>query len=282
MARHRGAKRPRLSLCMIALNEQDLIGECLRSVRGLVDEIILGLDTRTTDRTGAIARGHGARVIPIDWRDDFSYARNITLEAARGDWILVLDADDRLAQAGARFLKAMRDRGDAALGRYIFNAVMFEVDERRLDGSRIVSWHGAVRLFRRSANPRYINRVHETVPVTGDTAKLMGGPHVVHLGRDPSIYALRDKDMRNFVLLQLVLEESPHDPFLHYYLARHYALFDEPARAQEHARTALVESERAEAERSVWLSSIMTDELRQLVDTGRANWLGSEPEELSD
>ena len=110
----------------------------------------------------------------------------------------------------------------------------------------------------------------------------MGGPHVVHLGRDPSIYALRDKDMRNFVLLQLVLEESPHDPFLHYYLARHYALFDEPARAQEHARTALVESERAEAERSVWLSSIMTDELRQLVDTGRANWLGSEPEELSD
>ncbi|MFM8983840.1 MAG: glycosyltransferase, partial [Spartobacteria bacterium] len=50
--------------------------------------------TGSTDDTPAIAQGCGARVLTFEWRYDFSAARNVGLEAARGRWILVLDADE--------------------------------------------------------------------------------------------------------------------------------------------------------------------------------------------
>jgi len=265
----------RVSLCMIALNEEQLIEGCLRSAHGIVDEIVVGIDTRTTDQTEQIAHRYGARTIPIEWRNDFSLARNTVIEQAKGDWILVLDADDRLTAAGVAVVKHVRrSRGDAVFG-HVFNQLMFEVDERRIDGSRITTWQGTCRMFRMASKPRYINRVHESVPRIGETAQLMGGPHILHLGRDPHIYTLRDKVSRNLALLKLSLSENARDPFVHYYLARHYAIVDpDRQRATAHARTALAESARAENEGTVWMEPASKAELQQLLDTGSADWRG--------
>ncbi len=83
----------KLSLCMIVKNEERWLDGCLKSVAGLVDEIVI-VDTGSTDRTIEIARAHGANVFPETWTDDFSRARNLSIEKATGDWILVLDADE--------------------------------------------------------------------------------------------------------------------------------------------------------------------------------------------
>lgn len=83
----------KLSLCMIVKNEERWLDACLRSVEGLADEIVI-VDTGSTDRTLDIAKSHGARVFHETWADDFSKARNASLEKATGDWILVLDADE--------------------------------------------------------------------------------------------------------------------------------------------------------------------------------------------
>jgi glycosyltransferase involved in cell wall biosynthesis len=85
-----------LSLCMIVKNEQAVLDRCLASARDAVDEIIV-VDTGSTDDTIEIARDHGARVLHHDFTDlDFAAARNRSLNAATGDFALVLDADETL------------------------------------------------------------------------------------------------------------------------------------------------------------------------------------------
>jgi len=86
-----------LSLCMIVKNEEANLSRCLDSVKDIVDEIII-IDTGSTDNTVRIAESYGAKVFSIQWNDDFSEARNASLEKANGKWILLMDADDELAQ----------------------------------------------------------------------------------------------------------------------------------------------------------------------------------------
>ena len=88
-----GFNKVRLSLCMIVKNEASCLAGCLRSVQGLVDEIII-VDTGSTDGTKDIAASFGAKAVDFVWQDDFSAARNESLKHATGDWILVLDADE--------------------------------------------------------------------------------------------------------------------------------------------------------------------------------------------
>lgn len=95
---------PAISLCMIARNEAAWIGDCIRSVLPVVSEVIL-VDTGSTDETVAIVRQLGGKVYHRPWDDDFSAPRNLSIEKASGDWILILDADERIA---ARDLPALR------------------------------------------------------------------------------------------------------------------------------------------------------------------------------
>jgi hypothetical protein len=81
---------------MIVRDERVNLGQCLESVRTLVDEMIV-VDTGSSDGTQELARGLGAVVFDAPWTGDFSAARNVGLERAQGAWILVLDADESLA-----------------------------------------------------------------------------------------------------------------------------------------------------------------------------------------
>lgn len=99
---------PSLSVIMIVKNEERRLPDCLASVRSIADEIVIG-DTGSTDGTVAVAERFGARVLRVEWRDDFAYARNRVLEAARGDWMLHLDADEALDPDGARRIREIVD-----------------------------------------------------------------------------------------------------------------------------------------------------------------------------
>jgi glycosyltransferase involved in cell wall biosynthesis len=84
-----------LSVAIIAKDEQHHIGAALASVAGLADEVIVLLDSRTSDRTAAICREYGAQVIVEPWRG-FAAQRNRALDLCAGDWVLFLDADERV------------------------------------------------------------------------------------------------------------------------------------------------------------------------------------------
>lgn len=102
---------PVLSLCMIMKNEARRLQRCLDSVRGLADEIII-VDTGSVDDSVSIARRNGACVICDLWRDDFAYSRNVGVQSARGNWVLILDPDeliDRAQHMAIRELTLSRD-----------------------------------------------------------------------------------------------------------------------------------------------------------------------------
>jgi len=86
---------PRVSLCIIVKNEAHNLRDCVAPVADSVGDIVV-VDTGSTDGTVEIARGLGARVFSFAWVDSFAAARNESLRHAVGDWVLWLDADDRV------------------------------------------------------------------------------------------------------------------------------------------------------------------------------------------
>ena len=79
---------------MIVRDEEATLARCLESAAPYVDDIVV-VDTGSADGTVALAEKLGARVIRHEWKEDFSEARNASLEAAASEWLLVLDADDQ-------------------------------------------------------------------------------------------------------------------------------------------------------------------------------------------
>src|SRR5262245_19779528 len=95
----------RISLCVIARNEDANLPACRQSVADLVDEMIV-VDTGSTDRTKEVAALLGARVFDFAWVDSFAAARNESLRHATGDWIFWLDGDERLDDANRDLFRA--------------------------------------------------------------------------------------------------------------------------------------------------------------------------------
>ncbi len=165
-------KHHRLSLCMIVRDEEDVLAAALDSVRSVVDEIVV-VDTGSEDETPTIARRYGAHLIFETWRDDFSRARNVALDAATADWILILDADERVDREDlGRVTELVSAPPDRA---YTFRQLTY-LDHGGAAGMRSAAaapppysqWCGYVearqtRLFPARSSLRYEGRVHEEI-----------------------------------------------------------------------------------------------------------------------
>ena len=107
------AARPRLALVVIARNEEELIGECLRSAP-MCDEIVV-VDSFSTDRTVEIARCLGARVYQREF-PGYIAQKQFALEQATADWVLSLDADEQLTHGLREEINAVVDSPQPADG----------------------------------------------------------------------------------------------------------------------------------------------------------------------
>ncbi|MCS6949265.1 MAG: tetratricopeptide repeat protein [bacterium] len=212
-------KRPRLSLCMIAKNEEEFIEGCLQSVQGLVDEIVV-VDTGSTDRTVEIAKRYGAKVVHHPWRDDFSDARNVSIQHATGDWGLWLDADERLDRASAEAIR--RAICDYSFGGYLLE-IHNEMGDSPEDGVFI---HRACRVFRLLPGTRFEGRVHEQVMPSlerqGYEVAFLKGAVIRHLGYRSRVVQQRNKNERAIRLLQMELQQDPDNLFQRFNLANAY------------------------------------------------------------
>lgn len=206
--------KPRISLCLIARDEEALLPACLSSAREAVDEIIL-VDTGSTDRTREIARAAGAAVLERPWDDDFAAPRNLAAAQATGDWILQLDADEQLAPgAGAALRRAVkRARFDVGLVR-CHNAAATDAGVAEvLAGKRRVGSPGLLpRVLRRAPDLRWTGCIHESVlewaAARGNRLEPVA-VDLVHYGYTKQVYVGREKRERNLALLRKRLREEP-------------------------------------------------------------------------
>lgn len=108
---------PTISLCMIVKDEEKFLEQCLNSVKNLVDEMVILVDTRSTDKTKEIAAQFTSKIYDLEWSDDFSAARNESLKRATGDWILILDADEVISERDHAGIRGLIDNPE--VGGYI-------------------------------------------------------------------------------------------------------------------------------------------------------------------
>jgi glycosyltransferase involved in cell wall biosynthesis len=94
----------KLSAVLAVRNEELMIEQGL-ALLGFCDEIVVVIDARTTDRTEEIARRYTDRVW-VEGFEDFSQHKNTAIQKARGEWLLIVDADERITPALAREIQA--------------------------------------------------------------------------------------------------------------------------------------------------------------------------------
>ncbi|WP_218081661.1 tetratricopeptide repeat protein [Anthocerotibacter panamensis] len=203
---------PRLSLSMIVKDEAVHLPRCLKSVQGLVDEMII-LDTGSRDRTPELARDFGATVFSFPWQDDFAAARNAALTHVTGDWVLVLDADEVLVPEIIPLLKDVICPADHVLVNLL----------RREIGAAQAPYSLVSRLFRRHPDLSF-DRPYHAIVDERVAALLRREPHwqvvalpevaLIHEGYRPTAIAGKDKTRRAQRAMERFYTQHPRDPYV--------------------------------------------------------------------
>ena len=200
-----------LSLSMIVRDEATRIEACLRSVQDFVDEMVV-VDTGSTDETVALAQACGARVEHLTWPGDFAPARNAALEHVKGDWVLVLDADEQLRTEAIPKLKALMAQPDVL----VINLLRHEL------GAAMAPYSNVSRLFRRHPRIQWSRPYHSMIDES--VAALMSDepqwriancaePALLHDGYRPELLSGTDKAERLRQSMERWLEDQPSDPY---------------------------------------------------------------------
>ncbi|KZE82131.1 hypothetical protein AV654_08720 [Paenibacillus elgii] len=203
---------------MIVKDEEELLPRSLTSVAGIASEIIV-VDTGSTDRSVAIARDFGASVYAHEWEDDFSKARNQALDAASGDWILVLDADEELAPECLPLLSESLCRSDAFAYALHFVNYYGQLTEY------LSFTDSCCRLFRNLPDLRYSGKIHEDIVPSLLKRHLTPIPSRItirHYGYLENRVRQKRKPQRNAALLAKAIAETPGDSRLQYALGTEY------------------------------------------------------------
>lgn len=216
----REAAQPRLSACLIARDEAEDLPRCLQSLQGIADEIVL-VDTGSGDRTPEIARSFGARVVDFPWTGSFSEARNASIDAATGDWILAIDPDEEINPGDRDKIRPLLEKPGADA--YLFLVVSYVGSTPGKDTEITCS----IRLWRNRPEYRYTGSIHEQW-----AEELFGTPReprivatglsVLHYGYLDSRISAKDKKARNMRILQDEARKRPRDNYLRYNIGIEY------------------------------------------------------------
>lgn len=163
-----GLTKVPVSVLICTKNEERNLEQCLKSV-AWADDIVV-LDSLSTDRTVSLARGLGARVVEREF-DNFSAHKNWALDHIdfRHDWILILDADERVTEALAREIAGVMQGTQEPAGYYISRQNFFAGKWIR-HGGWFPDWN--LRLLRRGRGRYEARLVHEHMLLNGPSGFL--------------------------------------------------------------------------------------------------------------
>lgn len=204
----------KLSVIVITRNEERNLADCLESAKW-ANEIVV-VDSASQDKTVQIAHQFTQRVYVRPW-DGFAAAKSFALQQCTGDWILWLDADERLTKELADEVQAVVEKEDISFAAYEFPRKAFFLGK----WIKHCGWYPGyvTRLFRKSAGEFSENKVHEYLRIEGSVGRLRND--LMHY-TDPNLWHYFEKfnrytalaaeglaeDGARFSLLQLIIRPS--------------------------------------------------------------------------
>lgn len=206
----------KISACLIVKNEEEMLEPCLKSLQGVVDEIIV-VDTGSTDGTIDIIKKYDCNLQHFEWINDFAAARNYAKSFATGDFMLVIDADERVEPSCVPGFRQFVEREDFDIG----------VIPLHQATSKTAEFEAVVSGEERSGNPvllprvltlqrdwEYEGAIHETPSREMQSwARYMFVPlHVIHHGADTEWRESRQKSDRNLQLIEEQIDEYNESP----------------------------------------------------------------------
>lgn len=215
-----------ISVCIIAKNEESRIEQCLSSIKPCGFEIVV-VDTGSTDRTKEIASKYADKVLDFTWCDDFSAARNFSLQQASNNWIFMIDCDETVKEIDVEELNYFRKHLSDKVG--------------SVSRENLVTENGALTLNNIDYTERFFNKklyhytgiIHEQLtPVRGhEIPALLLHTTLLHTGYDMTPEERNAKYKRNFTLLEKQLETDSQNPYLYYQLGKSCEILEDFARA---------------------------------------------------
>ncbi len=174
-----------ISVCMIVKNEEEILGRCLESLKGLWEELVI-VDTGSTDRTKEIAARYTDCLYDFTWTGSFSDARNFAFSKCTKDYIYSADADEVLDEENRKrflFLKqAMDTRVEIVqmhYGNQLENGTIYNFDEEYRP-----------KLFKRLREFCWIYPIHETVRL--DPVVFESDVVITHMPKETASHTARD------------------------------------------------------------------------------------------
>ena len=206
------------SACMIVKNESKNIEKCINSFKDIVNEIIV-VDTGSTDNTVELAKNLGAKVLFMQWQNDFAAPKNYAIENATGDWIIFLDADEYFEEGSSKkIIHALNILNDQS----VYDSMGCKMYHLDSENGAVKGQNVVIRAFKRKNSIRYKNSIHENLL---DGNKNLNSLYfndiiVYHTGYANS--KITSKYRRNIELLESVVSKGEADTMTYYYLCSSY------------------------------------------------------------
>jgi tetratricopeptide (TPR) repeat protein len=204
---------------MIVKDEEKYIEQCLNSALPLVDEVII-VDTGSTDNTINIIENNyidKVKLIKHDWNNDFAEARNKSIIDAKGDWILILDADEKISFDKEKLLKQLEEEDVDGYNIPMYN--FLSIDN--------ILYSAVMPRLLKNNDLRYIGAIHEQVRLNGEELKKQNTFEtttckIIHYGYLHENVLVKNKTRRNINIIKNELEKNPKDGFQWYNLGVTY------------------------------------------------------------
>ena len=208
----------KISACYIVKNEAENLVKSIKSLKNQVNEIVV-VDTGSTDNTIAVARKLGAKVYSFPWQDDFSKARNFALSKAKGDWLVLLDADEYFTAKTAGNIRQVIRQAQQA------DALLVRLVNYDVDKAEVQDYFYQLRIVRNQQGLHYEGKIHEELMLSD--GKSMNFRRVspetleiYHTGYSNSV--TRQKVERNLSILQQAVADGQSEAELARYFCDCY------------------------------------------------------------
>ena len=250
-----------ISVCIIAKNEEAHIEKCLAALSPYDFEIIL-VDTGSTDRTKEIASQYADKVLDFTWINDFSAARNFSLEQASHDYVLILDCDEIVLSLDRAKLDTLIHEHPEAVG-------LIARNNHYTSNQTDSIYQDRVERFFNKKHYHYESPIHEQVTHNsrGMAYESYDLPILTdHTGYTGTQEELQKKVERNNTLLFEELKKDPENPYLYFQIGQSYNMIYDYESSYQYYQKALAYEVNPEEE---WVQMMIIAYANALIHTGR-------------